>query len=213
MNGDIVLLRDGHEWEDTIRVDQTGGPIIPVDESGDPKYMTGGGTFIFDPIPTASGICVGACIPLPTLVMRVNLANLKMQDFITLRHRIRTGTLKFVEGIGTMATGAPFDKILPADAIADLESINGVLMGEGDTLETPSFEPWDLNLNKLQLYFSTHEVREFGVDFARGRIELDADVTLQEGDTKEVKFLGSADTSGLVLRGRLSPTILEHRTG
>ncbi len=206
LNGDLVFLRDGFEWPPVIETDNTGSPIIP-EVDGEPTLVTGGGTVILDLIPSESGIClVGACLPLPTVILRANLENLRMTDLLALEHRVRNGTLSLVAGVANMAGSDMFSPIIPGNVRDALTQVGSVLMPSESEMETPSFDPFELNLNKLQLYFSTHELSEFGVDFAPGmRVELDASAALPpEYERKELKLLGAVSPTGITLSGLMS---------
>lgn len=213
INGDLIFLREGYEWPANIETDGTGSPIIPIDDvTGEKTLVTGGGTLVLDIIPTESGVCVvGACLPLPTMIFRVNLENLQMTDLLSLEQRIRTGTLKLAADVAGLATRDPFAAIIPQDARDALGQVSTVLMPSDAELETPNFEPFELNLNKLLVYFSTHEITEFGADFTPGmRMELDANAQLPpDYENREVKLLGAVSPDGLILSGLMSGIDLE----
>ncbi|NUN12745.1 MAG: hypothetical protein HUU55_03835 [Myxococcales bacterium] len=109
-----------------------------------------GGTIYFDLEPTPSGLCIlGACLPLPTFIFRLEIANFSFPGtFIDLS----------IDLFDTLQSYLP--NALPTVPLPDLN-----LSSVG------------IDVNHFLVYASTHDTEVFGVDFQSGFLaDIDVDI-------------------------------------
>lgn len=180
INGDFFWLKSG-AWPSL-----TTWPL-PVYGQPNPvptNVMQLGGTLYFDAIPTPSGLCLGACLPLPAVIVRFDLHNLGVADIARLASDMKTGARNLLLSVAPAALQPTIASLIPDGAFA---------------MNAPA--PLDITINDFELYLSTHNLTQWGMNFTAGfRALLDATVS-----GKHVVMKGVLDQQGLLVEGRLSP--------
>lgn len=183
-NGDFFWLKTGTTWP---TVEQWPLPVYGQDNPVPAGIMALGGTFYFDAIPSPSGLCPGVCIPLPALIVRFTLHDLGVPDLVKLAGDVKTGVKNVVLGIAPVEHRAALATLFPDGAFA-----------------APVPSPFDVTINDLELYLSTHNLSAWGLPFTAGfRAVTDVSVS-----GRRAILRGVLDDQGLLLDGRLPPITL-----
>ena len=177
-NGDAFWLKSG-DWP-------VGFSSVDVPVSDNVTHA--GATFYFALELTPSGLCLGACLPLPPIIARVELHNLGVNDFVHAANAVQTGLRDFVLAAA------------PADKADDLQA----LLPQGEIQPFDS-APLDITVNDFELYLSTHNIEPWpGIAFDAGlRAVLDVEV-----GSHHTELRGEISDTGLLVEGRVDPLSL-----
>jgi hypothetical protein len=178
VNRQAFFLKSG-DWPESIELDSLGNPLnLPE------NIFSIGGTIFYDIAITKSGVCLlGVCAPLPTIIARFDFEHLRLQDFVDAVNAIRDGGLALASlpGLGSLRD------VLPSQLVEPIQL------------------PFDIDLRKVQLGLSTHNVTKFGIDFTAGvEAALDVAVTVL-GEVHELSLEGYLSPEGGRFAGQSSP--------
>lgn len=146
-NGDIYWLDTLNTWpSETTWPVPTSYPA-PAPPNGITMF---GGTLYFDLESTPSGLCLlGACLPLPTFIIRLEIANLSFPGtFIDLSNDL-------------------------------FDTLQGYMPDSLPTVDLPDLDlsSIGINVNHFLVYASTHNTEVFGLDYAAGFLaDIDVDI-------------------------------------
>jgi hypothetical protein len=217
-NGDLLYLRSDIAWPEFAL--DAGSPIIPDDLKTD--ILTGGGTLIIDAMPTESGIGVaGVNVPLPTVITRFNLEGVNFDELFEICQKLNAAGQTLVQtGVDIYEVGYPVLVTLPGGETlpnpttmqGHVDAFKAATLAPDKSADSPDTGAYEMqgsetelvSENKLQAYFSTHDVNYFGVDFTTGIKFIAAlKTTVTEGTVEKVKILsltGALNKSGLRAR-------------
>jgi hypothetical protein len=192
INGDFFWLKPANSWPNVCEGDQPGdGSCISttVPNANVPEQLLhAGGTFYFDSAVIPSGFL---SVPMPQFIVRLDVDGFDgVGDFVGIANSVKHGVRNYLDWTAEhIPDTGPIPEILPAADIAQ-----------------PTGLDFDLTVHNLDLYFSTHNLNLFGVDFTAGLL-TDLDATMHSkvpGITSErVFWRGAMDPNGISLQAQL----------
>ncbi|MBT9561002.1 MAG: hypothetical protein IV100_33570, partial [Myxococcales bacterium] len=188
-----------------------------------------GVTLFYDVYPSPSALLV----PLPTVIVRRELNNLSTLDLAPAMNELKDGSRNLFRWMETRLPGispelSPFPPCIDLDGDGTLDKSFSCILPAEPLPNLLSDLPIAVDIDKVGIYFATHERELFGITFSPGiRADLDTKLavvpaptcdaatpctgglTCDDGTCKRVvAFSGALGAEGLSLSGRASPVSL-----